>query len=79
MTPLHHEERIQRWVKGTGLPVVSLEYGKAPEYPFPFAIDEVFDFYTLLVESKGRCLGMGGGGEGEEAEGVQVVLTGDSA
>lgn len=45
---------------------------QAPEYPYPFAIDEVFDAYKLLHETKGKCIGMSG-------KALNVVITGDSA
>ncbi|KAM0791553.1 hypothetical protein ACM66B_006001 [Microbotryomycetes sp. NB124-2] len=72
MTPEHHEERIRRWTIRTGRPVISFDYGKAPEYPYPFAIDEMFDAYKLLHECKGKVIGMSG-------QALDVVLTGDSA
>lgn len=72
MTPEHHEERTLRWTIKTKRPVLSFDYGKAPEYPFPFAIDEAYDAYRLLVESQGRCIGMSG-------QNLSVVMTGDSA
>ncbi|KAG8745943.1 hypothetical protein FRC12_014411 [Ceratobasidium sp. 428] len=72
MTPLDHEERLRRWAIRTGRPVLAVDYHKAPEYPYPFAIDEAYDTYKLLVESKGRILGMAG-------DKFSVVLTGDSA
>jgi len=31
MTPEHHEERLCAWAEQTGRPVLSLDYGKAPE------------------------------------------------
>ena len=31
MTPEHHEERLCAWAEKTGKPVLSLDYGKAPE------------------------------------------------
>lgn len=72
MGPEHHEERLRSWAVQTGKPVISLEYGKAPEYPYPFAIDEVFDAYRIIVESKGKAIGMAG-------EDLNIVLSGDSA
>lgn len=51
MTPEHHEERLRMWAASSGRPVLSIDYGKAPEYPYPFAIDEAFDTYRVLVES----------------------------
>lgn len=31
MGPEHHEERLRSWAVQTGKPVISVEYGKAPE------------------------------------------------
>jgi hypothetical protein len=31
MTPEHHEDRLCAWAEKTGRPVLSLDYGKAPE------------------------------------------------
>ncbi|GAA5910383.1 hypothetical protein JCM5296_000581 [Sporobolomyces johnsonii] len=75
MNPQHHEERLLRWAIQTGRPILSFDYGKAPEYPFPFAIDEMYDAYSLLHGTKGKCIGMNTAGEQD----VRVVLSGDSA
>ncbi|KAJ6587092.1 Alpha/Beta hydrolase protein [Mycena vulgaris] len=72
MTPEHHEERLRMWAITTGKPVLSIDYGKAPEYPYPFAIDEAFDTYKVLVESVGALLGMSG-------KKLNILLAGDSA
>ncbi|KAF8639568.1 hypothetical protein AX17_001470 [Amanita inopinata Kibby_2008] len=72
MTPEHHEERLRTWAAVTRRPILSIEYGKAPEYPYPFAIDEAFDAYRTLVDSVGRCIGMSG-------QNLRVILSGDSA
>lgn len=34
MTPEHHEERLRTWAIRTGRPVLSIDYGKAPECKF---------------------------------------------
>ncbi|PPQ99438.1 hypothetical protein CVT24_005245 [Panaeolus cyanescens] len=72
MTPEHHEERLRMWAKTTGRPVLSVDYGKAPEYPYPFARDESFDCYRLMVESRGKLIGMSG-------RKISIILSGDSA
>ncbi|KAI0305440.1 Alpha/Beta hydrolase protein [Multifurca ochricompacta] len=72
MGPEHHEERLRSWAVQTGKPVISIEYGKAPEYPYPFAVDEIFDAYRIIVESKGKAIGMAG-------KDINVILSGDSA
>ncbi|KAG1862883.1 Alpha/Beta hydrolase protein [Suillus tomentosus] len=72
MTPEHHDERLRSWALRTGKPVLSVEYGKAPEYPYPFAIDECFDVYRVISMSAGRCIDMSG-------KKLNIILTGDSA
>ncbi|EAU91714.1 hormone-sensitive lipase [Coprinopsis cinerea okayama7 len=72
MTPEHHEERLRMWAVTSGRPVLAIDYGKAPEYPYPFAIDEAFDTYRVLVESNGSLIGMSG-------RKLSVVICGDSA
>ncbi|KAI0374058.1 alpha/beta-hydrolase [Pilatotrama ljubarskyi] len=72
MTPEHHEERLRMWAIRTGKPVLSVDYGKAPEYPYPFSIDECFDLYRVLVETTGIVIGMSG-------RKLNIICTGDSA
>ncbi|KAF8577110.1 alpha/beta-hydrolase [Ramaria rubella] len=72
MTPLHHEERLRRWALRCKRPVLSIDYGKAPEYPFPYALEECFDVYRTLVDTKGSCIGMSGST-------LNVIMSGDSA
>lgn len=93
MGPEHHEERLRSWAAKTYRPVISIDYGKAPECkllprsgpspmllntpstdPYPFAVDEVFDAYRIIVESKGKAIGIGIAGED-----LNIVLSGDSA
>lgn len=40
--------------------------------PYPFAVEEVFDAYRTIVESKGKAIGVAG-------EDLNIVLSGDSA
>ncbi|GAA5967595.1 hypothetical protein JCM11641_005706 [Rhodosporidiobolus odoratus] len=75
MSPEHHAERLLRWARQTKKVVLSFDYGKAPEYPFPFAIDEMYDAYSLLHATKGKCIGMNIGGNKD----LRVIVTGDSA
>lgn len=93
MGPEHHEERLRSWAVKTCRPVISIEYGKAPECkllhrsapspvplntpftdPYPFAVEEVFDAYRIIVESKGKAIGIGIAGDD-----LNIVLSGDSA
>ncbi|KAF8331118.1 uncharacterized protein EI90DRAFT_3016550 [Cantharellus anzutake] len=72
MSPEHHEERLRNWCVRIGRPVVSVNYGKAPEYPYPWAIEECFDAYKVLMETKGSVIGMSG-------RSLRIILSGDSA
>ncbi|KAF8518785.1 Alpha/Beta hydrolase protein [Gautieria morchelliformis] len=72
MTPLHHEERLRRWAIRCKRPVLSIDYGKAPEYPFPYAIEECFDVYRTLVYTRGGCIKMSGSK-------LNIIMSGDSA
>ncbi|KAL7422192.1 hypothetical protein Q5752_002838 [Cryptotrichosporon argae] len=72
MGPDCHEERLRAWARRTGKPILGIDYGKAPEYPYPWAIEEGFDAYRTIQETRGRCIGI-------EAGQLSVVLTGDSA
>ncbi|CED84341.1 Hormone-sensitive lipase HSL [Phaffia rhodozyma] len=80
MGPNHHEERLRRWSRRVGreargrgkIVVLSIDYGKSPEYPYPWAIEECFDAYLALVKSKGSVIGMKSGE-------INMVLCGDSA
>lgn len=73
MTPRHHDDKLMAWAGRTGLPVLSLDYRKAPEYPYPYALNESYDVYHTLVATLGRCIGLAG------LSPPRIVLTGDSA
>lgn len=73
MDPRCNDDKLFSWAAKTGLPVLSLDYKKAPEYPYPYALNECYDVYTTIINSRGRCLGMSGN------QVPRVVITGDSA
>ena len=73
MTPRHHDDKLMAWSGKTGLPVLSLDYRKAPEYPYPYALNECYDVYHTLVVTRGRCIGLAG------EVSPRIILTGDSA
>ncbi len=73
MDPRTNDDKLFAWAGKTRLPVLSLDYKKAPEYPYPYALNECYDVYKTLVTSRGRCVGL----SGENMP--QIVVTGDSA
>jgi acetyl esterase/lipase len=73
MNPRIHDDKLMAWAGKTGLPVLSLDYRKAPEHPYPYALNECYDVYHSLIGSRGRCIGM----SGEYMP--KIVVSGDSA
>ena len=73
MNPRHHDDKLLAWSGKTGLPILSLDYKKAPEHPYPYALNECYDVYHTLAATLGRCIGLAGNIR------PRVVLTGDSA
>lgn len=73
MPPPCHEDALAAWANQTGLPIVSVNYKKAPENPYPWPVEECFDFYVRLVQSKGQIIGLSGDQD------LRVIVIGDSA
>ena len=73
MDPRSHDDKLMGWAGKTGLPVLSLDYRKAPEWPYPYALNECYDVYHTIVATRGRCMGLSGEQE------PKIVISGDSA
>ena len=73
MSPRNHDDKLYAWSGKTGLPVLSLDYRKAPEFPYPYALNECYDAYHTLSASQGRCIGLSG------EKSIKIIVTGDSA
>lgn len=73
MDPRCNDDKLFAWASKSGLPILSLDYKKAPEYPYPYALNECFDVYSTLIRTKGKCIGMSGN------ETPRIIITGDSA
>ncbi|PVV02622.1 hypothetical protein BB560_002921 [Smittium megazygosporum] len=75
MGPPSHDDYLTVWAKAVDAIVVSVDYGKSPEYPYPYAIDQCFHVYKSIVNTNGKCIGL----DLDNNEKVEVVLVGDSA
>jgi len=73
MNPLCHADYLMAWAAQTGLPIVSIDYKKAPEHPFPHGLFECFDIYKMIVATNGACIGLNGSIQ------PRIALAGDSA
>ncbi|KAF4550154.1 Hypothetical protein D9617_18g033450 [Elsinoe fawcettii] len=73
MNPRCHDDKLIGWAGRTGLPVLALDYKKAPEHPYPYALNECYDAYHTLVASRGTCIGLSGQFV------PKIVVSGDSA
>ncbi|KAM0294018.1 hypothetical protein ACHAO9_001710 [Fusarium lateritium] len=73
MDPRCNDDKLFSWAAKSGLPILSLDYKKAPEFPYPYAVNECFDVYKTIINTKGRCIGLPG------TEVPRVIITGDSA
>lgn len=73
MNPRTNDDKLLAWSGKTGLPILSLDYKKAPEFPYPHALNEIYDVYHTLVATRGRCIGF----SGEHCP--RIIMTGDSA
>lgn len=73
MDPRCNDDKLLAWAGKTKRPVLSLDYKKAPEYPYPYALNECYDVYTTIIKTRGRCIGLSGDVV------PKVVITGDSA
>lgn len=73
MNPRCHDDKLLAWASKLKLPVIAMDYKKAPEYPYPYAADECFDLYYQIIATRGRCVGL----SGEVMP--RIILAGDSA
>ncbi|KAJ6260131.1 hypothetical protein Dda_4352 [Drechslerella dactyloides] len=73
MTPRCHDDKLCAWARKLPYPIISIDYKKAPEYPYPYALNECYDVYHSIVYTNGKCVGLSG------EKKPRIVLVGDSA
>lgn len=74
MNPRTHDDRLLSWAHlCPGIPIISVDYRKAPEYPYPAGLNDCYDVYHSIIHTRGRCIGLSGHSI------PKIALTGDSA
>lgn len=73
MSPRNSEDKLLSWAGQLKMPILSIDYKKAPEFAYPYALHECYDVYHTIISTNGRCLGLSGSTR------PRVVVTGESA
>ncbi|KAJ5339792.1 hypothetical protein N7452_006520 [Penicillium brevicompactum] len=73
MSPRNSEDKLLAWAGRLKVPILSVDYKKAPEYAYPHALHECYDVYHSIVATNGRCMGL----EGKVRP--RILVTGESA
>ncbi|CRL26258.1 unnamed protein product [Penicillium camemberti] len=73
MSPRNSEDKLLSWAGRLKVPILSIDYKKAPEFAYPYALHECYDVYHSIVATNGRCMGLGGKTR------PRILVTGESA
>lgn len=73
MSPRNSEDKLLSWAGRLKVPILSVDYRKAPEYAYPYALHECYDVYHSIIATNGRCVGL----EGKVRP--RILVTGESA
>jgi hormone-sensitive lipase len=70
MSSFIHQTYTRIWSKNINVPIISVDYGKAPECPFPGGLYDCFEAYMWTLYVFRQIY---------DADSFRVVLVGDSA
>jgi acetyl esterase/lipase len=73
--PMDHADYLRKVSAKLSLPILSVEYRKAPKYPFPAQFYDCFDVYRSVVDSNGGVVGI----ELGKGQKLNFAVMGDSA
>ncbi|KAL2698342.1 hypothetical protein AAEP93_011052 [Penicillium crustosum] len=73
MSPRNSEDKLLAWAGRLKVPILSIDYKKAPEFAYPYALHECYDVYHSIVATNGRCMGLSGKTR------PRILVTGESA
>ena len=52
--PMNHSRHLDAWSKNLNTPYLAPKYSKAPEKPFPYAVQDNLDVYLFLTDEQNR-------------------------
>lgn len=70
MSSFIHQSYTRNWANSLKVPIVSVDYGKAPEYPYPKGLQDCLEAYLWTLNCMRQIY---------EFEPVKIILVGDSA
>ena len=70
-----HENYTRRWAMQTSVPILSVDYRLAPEFPYPAALDDVWQAYIWTIKYAKKHLGTSYAG----VDPKKIICAGDSA
>lgn len=74
MSPRHYDDKLFCWARRCpGIAIIAVDYKRAPEFPYPYALNECYDVYHSIIYTRGTCVGL----SGETLP--RIALSGDSA
>ncbi|KGO63725.1 Major facilitator superfamily domain, general substrate transporter [Penicillium expansum] len=73
MSPRNSEDKLLSWAGRLKVPILSIDYKKAPEFAYPYALHECYDVYHSIIATNGRCMGLSGKTR------PRILVTGESA
>jgi hormone-sensitive lipase len=68
LSSFSHELYTRKWANLISLPIFSIDYRKGPEFPFPAALDDIWQLYSWLTLCSSSLLTV-----------TKIILVGDSA
>ena len=67
---LIHEPYLRKWANNLGIPIIGINYSLAPKYPYPEALNDLYQVYMWILRHAKEELNM---------EIKHIILSGDSA
>lgn len=78
MSPVHHADYLSQWCRTLNVPILAVDYRKAPSFPFPCGFEDSWYVYKAIVDTNGKIAGINCGPESTSSP-ILLALVGDSA